>query len=125
MVSLYLNLFFFLRNIQQADLNSFFFEFKLDFVFSCVAEDESEAEEDRSGENSKQPRDSGCFESSENLENGRKEPKTEEDPASDEQANQEEKEEHEQEREQPEENQIQLLDVVQEQLQELTVDEGS
>lgn len=106
-----------------------FFEIKFwNFIFPRLAEDESEAEEDGSGENSKQPRDSGCFESSENLENGRKEPKTEEDlqdEASDEQANQEEKEEHEQEREQPEENQTQPLDVVQEQLQQLTVDEGS
>ncbi|XP_054453400.1 SAM and SH3 domain-containing protein 3 [Anoplopoma fimbria] len=84
------------------------------------SEDESEPEaEDRSGEEDKEPRDSGCFESSENLESRREEPKTEEEEeglqgeASEEQTNQEEAEEHEQ------------LDALQEQLQELTVDEGS
>lgn len=96
--------------------------------FPCVADDESEPEEeDRSGENAKQPRDSGCFECSENLESGREEPKTEEalrEEASEEQGNQEE-EEQEQQREKQEQNQNQQLDVVQEQLQELTVDEGS
>ncbi|XP_076594870.1 SAM and SH3 domain-containing protein 3 [Chaetodon auriga] len=86
------------------------------------SEDESEPEEeDRSGEKVKEPRDSGCFESSENLENGREEPKTEEehqDEASEEQTKQE-AEKHEQEK------QTEQLDAVQEQLQELTVDEGS
>ncbi|XP_023146369.2 SAM and SH3 domain-containing protein 3 [Amphiprion ocellaris] len=75
-------------------------------------------EEDRSGEDAKEPRDSGCFESSENLENGREEPKTEEE------ANQE-TEEHEQESGESEETQTEQLEAVQEQLQELTVDEGS
>lgn len=92
------------------------------------SEDESEPEEEhRSGEDAKEPRDSGCFESSENLENGREEPKTEEDlqdKGSDEQTN-EETEEREQETEEQEENQTEQLDAVQEQLQELTVDEGS
>ncbi|XP_051276795.1 SAM and SH3 domain-containing protein 3 [Dicentrarchus labrax] len=86
------------------------------------SEDESEPEEeDRSVEDAKEPRDSGCFESSENLENGREEPKTEEelqDEASEDQTNQEETE-------QQEEDQTEQLDAVQEQLQELTVDEGS
>ncbi|XP_029297040.1 SAM and SH3 domain-containing protein 3 isoform X2 [Cottoperca gobio] len=68
------------------------------------SEDESEPEE----ENAKEPRDSGCFESSENLESGREEPKTQ-DKASEEQTNQEEAKKHEQ------------LDA----LQELTLDEGS
>lgn len=93
-----------------------------------LAEDESEPEEEnRNGENAKEPRDSGCFESSENLENGREEPKTEEevqDKVSEEQTSQEE-EKQEQETEQQEENQTEQLDAVQEQLQELTVDEGS
>lgn len=75
-------------------------------------------EEDRSGEDAKEPRDSGCFESSENLENGREEPKTEEE------ANQETGE-HEQESGESEETQTEQLEAVQEQLQELTVDEGS
>ncbi|XP_033488435.1 SAM and SH3 domain-containing protein 3 [Epinephelus lanceolatus] len=88
------------------------------------SDDESEPEEeDRSGEDAKEPRDSGCFESSENLESGREEPKTEEelqDGASEEQTNQE-AENHEQQ----EENQTEQLDALQEELQELTVDEGS
>ncbi|XP_075959464.1 SAM and SH3 domain-containing protein 3 [Anarhichas minor] len=80
------------------------------------SEDESEPEEeDRSGEDDKEPRDSGCFESSENLESRREEPKTEE------QTNQEEAEKHEQQ----EEKQSEQLDALLEQLQELTVDEGS
>lgn len=83
------------------------------------SEDELEPEEeDRSGEDAKEPRDSGCFESSENLENGREEPKTEEE------ANQETGE-HEQESGESEETQTEQLEAVQEQLQELTVDEGS
>ncbi|KAM6952199.1 SAM and SH3 domain-containing protein 3 [Lycodopsis pacificus] len=86
------------------------------------SEDESEPEEeDRSGEDDKEPRDSGCFESSENLESRREEPKTEEglqDEASEEQTNQEK-------HEQQEEKQREQLDALQEQLQELTVDEGS
>ncbi|XP_070818739.1 SAM and SH3 domain-containing protein 3 isoform X2 [Chaetodon trifascialis] len=87
------------------------------------SDDESEPEDqkDRSGEKVKEPRDSGCFESSENLESGREEPKTEEahqDEASEEQTKQE-AEKHEQEK------QTEQLDAVQEQLQELTVDEGS
>ncbi|KAM9356547.1 SAM and SH3 domain-containing protein 3 [Symphorus nematophorus] len=95
------------------------------------SEDESEPEEEnRSVENGKEPRDSGCFESSENLESGREEPKTGEeeeelqDEASEEQTNQEAKEQ-EQETEKQEENQTPQLEAVQEQLEELTVDEGS
>lgn len=91
-----------------------------------VAEEESEPEEeDRSVEDTKEPRDSGCFESSENLESGREEPKTEEDlqdEASEEETNQDK---HEQDSEQREENQTEQLDALQEELQELTVDEGS
>ncbi|XP_041653003.1 SAM and SH3 domain-containing protein 3 [Cheilinus undulatus] len=84
------------------------------------SEEESEPEEERrSEEKSKEPRDSGCFESSENLENG---PKTEEElqtEAAEKQTNQEEK--HEQEGE----NQSEQLDAIEEQLQELTVEEDS
>ncbi|KAK5608841.1 hypothetical protein CRENBAI_019644 [Crenichthys baileyi] len=85
------------------------------------SEDESEPEEEveeSSAENSKEPRDSGCFESSENLESGREEPKTEEDESNQETEKQEEKSEETHEV-QPEE-----VEVVQEQLQELTVDDG-
>ncbi|TKS72184.1 SAM and SH3 domain-containing protein 3 [Collichthys lucidus] len=77
---------------------------------------------DRSQEDAKEPRDSGCFESSENLE-----PKMEEevqDEASEKQKSQE-AEEREQETEQQDEKQTEQLDTVQEQLQELTVVEGS
>ncbi|XP_022070297.1 SAM and SH3 domain-containing protein 3 [Acanthochromis polyacanthus] len=75
-------------------------------------------EEDRSGEDAKEPRDSGCFESSENLENGREEPKTEGEEN-------QETEEREKESEESEQTQTEQLEAVQEQLQELTVDEGS
>ncbi|XP_032410613.1 LOW QUALITY PROTEIN: SAM and SH3 domain-containing protein 3 [Xiphophorus hellerii] len=86
------------------------------------SEDESEPEgdeeeEERPAENSKEPRDSGCFESSENLENGREEPKTEEEESN----QQTEKEEEEKSEEMQEAGD---LEAVQEQLQELTVDEG-
>ncbi|XP_026185717.1 SAM and SH3 domain-containing protein 3 [Mastacembelus armatus] len=93
------------------------------------SEEESEAEEEeeeKSGEDAKEPRDSGCFESSENLENGREEPKTEEklpNEESEEQIN-EETEKHEQGSEQEEENLSEQLETIQEQLQEMTVDEG-
>ncbi|XP_023253776.1 SAM and SH3 domain-containing protein 3 [Seriola lalandi dorsalis] len=91
------------------------------------SDEESEPEEeDRSGENAKEPRDSGCFESSENLENGREEPKAKEklkDEALEEQTTNEEAEKHEQGSEEKE-NQTEQLEAVQEQLQELTVDEG-
>lgn len=92
-----------------------------------VAEEESEAEEDGPVENAKGPRDSGCFECSENLEGRREEPKAEEDrPA---EAPEEhvhlESEEHEQEREQHEENQEVQLDALQEQLQEMMTGERS
>ncbi|XP_031159261.2 SAM and SH3 domain-containing protein 3 [Sander lucioperca] len=73
------------------------------------SEDESEPEEE-----DKEPRDSGCFESSENLESGREEPKTDE-------KLQDEAEKDEQQ----EEKQTEQLDALQEQLQDLTVDEGS
>ncbi|KAF1384924.1 hypothetical protein PFLUV_G00125240 [Perca fluviatilis] len=66
------------------------------------SEDESEPEEEV-----KEPRDSGCFESSENLESGREEPKTDE------------------KLQDEEEKQTEELDALQEQLQDLTVDEGS
>ncbi|KAG8003904.1 SAM and SH3 domain-containing protein 3 [Nibea albiflora] len=91
------------------------------------SDDESEPEVDRSQEDAKEPRDSGCFESSENLENGREEPKTEEelqDEASEKQKSQE-AEKREQETEQQDEKQTEQLDAVREQLQELTVVEGS
>lgn len=95
---------------------------KMWFFLSPVADDESEPEEDRSQEDAKEPRDSGCFESSENLE-----PKMEEevqDEASEKQKSQE-AEKREQETEQQDEKQTEQLDTVQEQLQELTVVEGS
>lgn len=94
-----------------------------------VAEDESEPEEEeRSGEDTKEPRDSGCFESSENLESGRVEPKVEEElqrEVSEEQMNQKPNKRDQEPPEEQEENQTERLDSVQEQLQELTVDEGS
>uniref|UniRef100_A0A3Q3VSC7 Uncharacterized protein n=1 Tax=Mola mola TaxID=94237 RepID=A0A3Q3VSC7_MOLML len=79
-------------------------------------------EKDGSGEKVRQPRDSGCFESSEILESGHEEPKMVEDVQEEAQA---EEEEHEREKEQQEEKQQQQLEVVQDQLQELTMDEGS
>lgn len=92
-----------------------------------VAEDESEPEEeeeDRSGEDAKEPRDSGCFESSENLENGREEPKTEEELQDEASAEQTDKEAEKQEQESEDgENQTEQLEAIQEQLQELTVEE--
>nr|XP_040030416.1 SAM and SH3 domain-containing protein 3 [Gasterosteus aculeatus aculeatus] len=76
------------------------------------SEDESEPDdEDTSGGDDKEPRDSGCFESSECLEGRRGE-------ASEEQANREEAEKRG-------ETQTEQLDALQEQLQELEVDEGS
>lgn len=96
---------------------------------SRVAEDESEPEdENKSGEDAVQPRDSGCFESSDNMEGRRDEPKTEEgleDEALEEPEKQQEEEEVQQHREEGEEELEQAVDVVQEQLQELTVEEGS
>ncbi|KAM4586960.1 SAM and SH3 domain-containing protein 3 [Fundulus diaphanus] len=83
------------------------------------SEDESgpEKEEEGSAENSKEPRDSGCFESSENLESGREEAKTEEDVSNQETEQQEEKSEE------THEVQAEEVEAVQEQLQELTVDD--
>ncbi|KAM4732343.1 SAM and SH3 domain-containing protein 3 [Anableps anableps] len=79
-----------------------------------------EEEEERSAENTKEPRDSGCFESSENLESGREEPKTEEEEEEEESKQETEKQEEKSE----ETHEAQELEAVQEQLQELTVDEG-
>ncbi|XP_037833442.1 SAM and SH3 domain-containing protein 3 isoform X2 [Kryptolebias marmoratus] len=79
-------------------------------------DEEDEEEEEKSGEDAKEPRDSGCFESSENLESGREEPKTEEE------SKQETEEQESEESEQTE--QLEQLEDVQEQLQELTVAEG-
>lgn len=70
-------------------------------------------------EDAKEPRDSGCFESSENLENGREEPKIVEEETNKESSEQEEASE------QQEEKPTEQLDTVQEQLEELTVNEGS
>ncbi|KAM9741098.1 SAM and SH3 domain-containing protein 3 [Menidia menidia] len=79
------------------------------------SEGESEPEEeDKSEGDPKEPRDSGCFESSENLQNGGEELKREPE------ANGEpEKSDGE-----SEETQTEPVEAVQEQLQELTVDEG-
>lgn len=80
---------------------------------SPSADDESEPEEEGSSTEEKGdvPRDSGCFESTENMENGRHEPEGE--PGMQQKSNQEP------EQQQREENQ---LSSVEEQLQELTVD---
>ncbi|XP_034454053.1 SAM and SH3 domain-containing protein 3 isoform X5 [Hippoglossus hippoglossus] len=80
----------------------------------------AEEEENRSAEEAKEPRDSGCFESSENLESGRGEVKKEEElqsEASEEQTD-EGAEKHEQEEEE-EEKQTERLEEVQEQLEEV------
>ncbi|KAF6732401.1 SAM and SH3 domain-containing protein 3 [Oryzias melastigma] len=80
-------------------------------------ESEPEKEEEEPRDKSREePRDSGCFESSENLEGGREDPKSEEKVD-------QETGKHEAESEEKE-NQTQEVDAVQEQLQELTVDEG-
>ncbi|XP_066505644.1 SAM and SH3 domain-containing protein 3 [Hoplias malabaricus] len=72
------------------------------------SESELEEEEERADEKADMPRDSGCYESTENLTNGREEPETE--PEAGAKGDEETAEE---------------LEKVQEQLQELTVDEGS
>ncbi|XP_075337836.1 SAM and SH3 domain-containing protein 3 isoform X2 [Odontesthes bonariensis] len=85
------------------------------------SEGESEPEEeedDKSGEDPKEPRDSGCFESSENLESGREEPKTEDKMSKETEKSNQESEETETETE------TEQVEAVQEQLEELTVDEG-
>lgn len=90
-------------------------------MYSCVfvAEVESEPEaEDKSGD-SNHPRDSGCFESSENLEGGREEGNKEEP------LEEQEKEEQVEEGHQQEEEQNQQLDAVQQQLEVLTLEKGS
>lgn len=85
--------------------------------FFFVAEVESEPEvEDKSEDH---PRDSGCFESSENLEGGHEEG-TKEEPLEE-----RDKEEQVEEGRQPEEEQKQQLAAVQQQLEELTLDGGS
>lgn len=93
-----------------------------------VAEGESEAEEkeevNRSGEDAKEPRDSGCFESSDNLENGREEPKTEEQTSNEGADKPGNDEEEKEEKEEKEEQLTEQLEVIEEQLKELTVDEG-
>lgn len=68
-----------------------------------------------------QPRDSGCFESTDNLEGRREEPKTEEDLGD--QRSEEQMKQEEEEQEQREEGE--QVDDVQQQLQQLTVDEES
>lgn len=84
--------------------------------FFFVAEVESEPEEE--GKDSNHPRDSGCFESSENLEAGREEGNKEE-QLEEQIKEMQVKEGHK------EEEQNQQLDAVQQQLEELTLDEGS
>ena len=78
---------------------------------SIPAEGESDSEEEATAKsNSKQIRDSGCFESSENLATPREEPKTEA------------KVLHEESEEETEkEDQTALLEEVQHELQDLTV----
>ncbi|XP_076005043.1 SAM and SH3 domain-containing protein 3 isoform X2 [Genypterus blacodes] len=89
------------------------------------SEDESEPEEEeKSGEDTREPRDSGCFESSEHLESGREEPKVEAElqPEASEGPKERDQEQPEEEEEDKHTGQ---LEFVLEQLQELTVDEGS
>ncbi|XP_075902723.1 SAM and SH3 domain-containing protein 3 [Nelusetta ayraudi] len=84
-------------------------------------DDSGPEDEDKSGENAVQPRDSGCFESSDTQEGRREGPKTKEgleDEALEEQIKQEEEEQEQRE----EDKQV---DEIQEQLQQLTVDEES
>lgn len=93
----------------------------LSFLHVADEESESEEQEGQSGEDAKEPRDSGCFESSENLENGREEPKTEEElqfEVSEEKTNQP----PDTEKQESEEGDEKQLETVQEQLQDLTVD---
>ncbi|XP_072251526.1 SAM and SH3 domain-containing protein 3 isoform X2 [Leuresthes tenuis] len=82
------------------------------------SEGESEPEEEEEEEDPKEPRDSGCFESSENLESGREEPKVEDKMSKETEKSNQESEETETETE------TEQVQAVQEQLQELTVDEG-
>ncbi|XP_026213987.1 SAM and SH3 domain-containing protein 3 [Anabas testudineus] len=92
-----------------------------DLLRDSDEESESEEQEGQSGEDAKEPRDSGCFESSENLENGREEPKTEEElqfEVSEEKTNQP----PDTEKQESEEGDEKQLETVQEQLQDLTVD---
>lgn len=88
-------------------------------MFYFLAEEDSEPEEEDKSRDSKHPRDSGCFESSENLASGREE--------SNKEGPMEEQEQGErvEERLQQEEEQHQQLAAVQEQLEEVKLDEGS
>ncbi|KAF3694066.1 SAM and SH3 domain-containing protein 3 [Channa argus] len=87
-------------------------------------ESEPEEQEDTSQEGAKEPRDSGCFESSENLESGREEQKTEEELQFEASEGNQAEEKCEQETGQEEENQRHQLETVEEHLQELTVGDG-
>ncbi|XP_037318559.2 SAM and SH3 domain-containing protein 3 [Pungitius pungitius] len=88
------------------------------------SEDESEPDdEDTSAVDDKEPRDSGCFESSECLEGRREEPKKE--PGVRGEASEEQTQREEAGTETGGEKQTEQLDALQEQLQELKVDEGS
>lgn len=80
------------------------------FFLFFSAEGESDEEKDRAEEKVDMPRDSGCYESTENLANGREEAETEPkmEPVADEDV----------------ETNTQL-EVVQEKLQDLTVEEES
>lgn len=80
-------------------------------LFSLSDEDEPDAEEEeRTEEKPEVPRDSGCFESTENLENGRDEPEPEPQTESTPDVAKEQESE---------------LSDVQEQLQDLALEEGS
>lgn len=83
-------------------------------MFYFLAEEDSEPEEEDKSRDSKHPRDSGCFESSENLASGREESNKEGEQG-----------ERVEERLQQEEEQHQQLAAVQEQLEEVKLDEGS
>ncbi|XP_068182102.1 SAM and SH3 domain-containing protein 3 [Antennarius striatus] len=88
------------------------------------SEGESVLEENGSWKNANGTRDSGCFESSDNPEGGREEIKKNEENFQDEASEvliHQEAMKHEQE----EENQEEQLDALEEQLQKVTVDEGS
>ncbi|XP_056130808.1 SAM and SH3 domain-containing protein 3 [Lampris incognitus] len=79
------------------------------------SEDESDPDEqERPEDKSENPRDSGCFESLENMENGREEPKQEN-----------LQEQNQQTSEEQDKEQTDQADSLQEQLQELALGEGS
>lgn len=88
------------------------------FFLFCFFVAEVESEPEVEDKDSNYPRDSGCFESSENLE-GREEGNKEE------QLEEQNKEEQEKKGHKQEEEQNQQLNALQQHMEELTLDEGS